>query len=214
MRTGSESCCESTTHGAAMLKIYGSLPSRTFRCLWMLEETGVPYKWIRVPVKELRSPAYLGLNPNGKMPVIQDGPLILWESIAINLYIAHEYGGPLWPADSAGRALVYQWSFWAVNEIEPGVVAAMSAAKDREPDRADRLLGPLRVLDGVLSRRSYLLGEQLTAADINVAGILSTITATRLAFHEHGHVLRWLGKCLERPYPKQFFGVERARKIP
>lgn len=208
----SGSCYESTARAAAMLKIYGSLPSRTFRCLWMLEEAGAPYQWIRVPFKELRSPAYLALNPNGKMPVIQDGPLVLWESIAINLYIAQKYGGPLWPADSEDCGLIYQWSLWAVNEIEPAVVAAL-AAKDRELDNKDRLREPLRVLDTVLSKRAHLLGEELTAADINVAGILSSIFSTGLSFREQGHVVRWLGKCLERPYPKQFFGMEYARKV-
>ena len=73
--------------------LYGSLPSRTFRCLWMLEELGVEYEWVRVAPQELKLPGYLALNPNGKMPVLRDGTLTLWESIAINLYLAQKYAG-------------------------------------------------------------------------------------------------------------------------
>ena len=72
-----------------MIKLYGIPRSRTIRPLWMLEELGLPYENVKVSfVNETRTPAFLNLNPNGHIPVLQDGDLTIWESMAINLYLA------------------------------------------------------------------------------------------------------------------------------
>jgi glutathione S-transferase len=201
-----------------MLKLYGSLPSRTFRCLWMLEEVGAPYDWVRVSRDELKSPAYLALNPNARMPVLQDGALTLWESLAINLYLAEKYSATLWPADIVARAHILKWSFWAATEIEAAVVATIGVPRDLPHDVYTRLRAPLRVLDDTLKQSRYLLGETFTAADINVAGILSTV-ANRPFMDEFSHALRWLWRCLARDYPKRFFrtvpaALEPTREMP
>lgn len=195
------------TRQPSVLKIYGALPSRTFRCLWLLEELGVTYEWVRVTPEQLRSPQYLAMNPNGKMPVIQDGTLTLWESIAINLYLAENYGGPLWPARTEERAQVLKWSFWAVNEIEPHVVAALADSDPRPEMYQQRLRAALAVLDQALKHSRFLLGPAMSVADINVAGILSSILATPVTLSHVPEVWRWLQQCLARPYPKQFFGL-------
>jgi len=81
-----------------MIKLYGIPRSRTIRPLWMLEELGLPYENVKVSfVNETRTPAFLNLNPNGRIPVLQDGNLTLWESMAINLYLARRYDKGLWP---------------------------------------------------------------------------------------------------------------------
>lgn len=198
-------------HGpAAVPTLYGALPSRTFRCLWMLEELGVAYEWVRVSPDELKSPEFLQLNPNGKMPVLRDGALVMWESIAINLHLAQKYGGPLWPAHADAQARVLQWSFWAVNEIEPHVVAALADPAPRIEDYASRLRAPLAVLDDALLHSRFLLGSAFTAADVNVAGILSSLLATSMPLAAP-NVARWLQQCLARPYPQQFFGLRTAQ---
>ena len=72
-----------------MIKLYGIPASRASRCLWMLEELGVQYE--NVPVNfigEAQKPDYLKLNPNGKVPTLDDDGLILFESLAINLHLA------------------------------------------------------------------------------------------------------------------------------
>src|SRR2546427_4161280 len=67
---------------ATMIKLYGIPRSRTMRPLWMLEELGLPYENVKVSfVNETRTPAFLKVNPNGHIPVLQDGDLTLWESI-------------------------------------------------------------------------------------------------------------------------------------
>src|SRR5438093_255406 len=81
-----------------MIMLYGVPRSRTMRPLWMLEELGVPYE--NKPVSflgESRSPEFLRLNPNGHIPVLRDDDVVIWESMAINLYLARKYGKGLWP---------------------------------------------------------------------------------------------------------------------
>src|SRR2546422_10753603 len=83
---------------ATMIKLYGIPRSRTIRPLWMLEELGLPYDNVKVSfVNETRTPEFLRLNPNGHIPVLQDSSLTLWESLAINLYLARKHDKALCP---------------------------------------------------------------------------------------------------------------------
>src|SRR5215510_10696021 len=80
-----------------MLKLYGNALSRAMRCLWMLEEMGEPYQLIEKSTRaeDLQSADYLRLNPNALIPTLVDGDVVLWESMAINLYLAQKYDGPM-----------------------------------------------------------------------------------------------------------------------
>jgi glutathione S-transferase len=71
-----------------MIKLYGVSQSRTMRSLWMLEELGLPYENVKTNFRtgDTRKPDFLRLNPKGHIPVLQDGDVTLWESMAINLY--------------------------------------------------------------------------------------------------------------------------------
>src|SRR5882724_2686518 len=108
-----------------MITLFGQARSRAARSLWMLEEIDVPYEHVpTAPYTESRAPDYLRINPNGHIPSLDDSGFILWESLAINLYLAESYASePFWPADVKNRALVYQWSFWAATGIEPRIVS-------------------------------------------------------------------------------------------
>ena len=66
-----------------MIRLYGVPWSRASRCLWMLEELGVPYE--NVPIAKTREPDYLAINPNGRIPALDDDGVVMWESLAINL---------------------------------------------------------------------------------------------------------------------------------
>jgi glutathione S-transferase len=193
------------------LKIYGVARSRAARVLWMAKELGLDYQHIKVDFAtgETRLPEHLALNPNGHVPVIDDDGVILWESMAINLYLAKKYGaGGLYPSRIEDEARAWQWSFWGVTEVERPVLTAMmnraiypESQRDlAAADAAEKALAqPLGVLDGVLARTAYLLGESFTVADLNVAGILAWARPARIDMSSFPKVAEWLKNCAERP---------------
>jgi glutathione S-transferase len=194
-----------------MLKIFGVARSRAFRILWMAKELGLDYEHVKIDFAsgETRSPGFLALNPNGHVPVIDDDGFILWESMAINLYLAKKYGaGGLYPTGLQDEARVWQWSFWGMTEVERPVLTAMMnravyPADKRDTTAADEaekaLAEPLKVLDGVLGRCANLLGEGFTVADLNVAGILSWARPAQVDMSAFPRVAEWLKNCAERP---------------
>src|SRR5215467_10439624 len=103
-----------------MLQLFGNPRSRAMRCLWMLEEIGRPYQLIEKSTRadDLQSAEYQQLNPNARIPTLVDGDLVLWESMAINLYLAQKYQGPMHCATPEVLGIAAQWSFWAMLEIE------------------------------------------------------------------------------------------------
>jgi glutathione S-transferase len=160
-----------------MITLYGGAQGRASRSLLALEELGLAYR--HVPLKPWDAPAdrarVEALNPNARVPVLDDDGLVVWESMAINLYLGDRYGGPLWPAEPAQRALLYQWSFWAQTSID--VMARHRARFGDDPKlkaaaEAERLAA-LTILDRALADRSYLLGDAFSLADLNVAATLS-----------------------------------------
>ena len=120
-----------TSEEATMTKLHGTSRSRSARSLWALEELGVTYEHLPMPTTEAKSPAHLKLNPNGHVPVLEDDGVVVWESMAINLYLAEKYGkNSLWPSDPAARADVYKWSFFAMTEVEPHLITHFAQPRD------------------------------------------------------------------------------------
>src|SRR6478609_12162843 len=107
----------------SMLQLYGKPRSRAMRCLWMLEEMGEPYRLIEKSTRadDLQSTEYLRLNPNARIPTLVDGDVVLWESMAINLYLAQKYQGSM-HCDARVLGYAAQWSFWAMLEMEPSLL--------------------------------------------------------------------------------------------
>ena len=193
------------------LKIYGVARSRAFRTLWMAKELGLDYEHVKIDFAtgETRTAAHLALNPNGHIPVIDDDGFILWESMAINLYLAKRYGaGKLYPTRLEDEARAWQWSFWGMTEVERPVLTALFnrailPENERDPAAADAaektLSQPLKVLDGALGRSSYLLGDKFTVADLNVASILAWARPAQIDFSAFPKVTEWSRNCAERP---------------
>jgi len=199
-----------------MLRLYGITQSRTFRPLWLLQELGVEFEHIRLDYHgdALRDPAYLALNPNGRVPALVDGELVLWESMAINLYLARRYGGDsgLWPDGIAGEALSQQWSFWVMTEVETALLRVLMhsrvlPAEKRNPEKASHNLGllkaPFAVLDQALAGREYLVADRFTVADLNVASVLTWCKPAQVSLDGYPDLDAWLGRCLARPARKQ-----------
>jgi glutathione S-transferase len=189
------------------LRIYGVARTRAFRALWIAKELGLDYEHIPVEIGQAgaRKPDYLAINPNGRLPAIDDDGFILWESLAITLYLAKKHRR-LYPPTPEGEARAWQWSLWSVQEVDRGVnIWSLHAVRlppeDRDPQRLAEALGvlapPFRVLDGALAASPYLLGDDFTVADLNVAAVISR--AIDMDLSATPRIGDWLRRCLERP---------------
>jgi glutathione S-transferase len=191
------------------LRIYGVARTRAFRAIWMAQELGLDYEHFPIEIGPAgaRKPEYLAINPNGRLPTIEDDGFILWESQAITLYLAKKHSpGRLYPATLEGEAKAWQWSLWAANEVERAVnIWSLHAIRlppeDRDPGKlADALAvtaAPFRVLDGALGDNGYLLGNDFTVADLNVAAVISR--AIDMDLSATPRLAQWLRRCLDRP---------------
>ncbi len=194
------------------LKIYGVARSRAFRTLWMAGELGLPYEHVKVDFADggTRRPEYLAINPNGHIPAIDDDGFRLWESMAINLYLAKKYASgsnPLYPPDLQSEARVWQWSFWGMSEVERPALTVLlnrigpeNSRDAAAADAAERALAaPLKVLDAALSSTPYLVANHFTVADLNVAGILAWARQARVNLAAYPNAEAWLKTCHDRP---------------
>jgi len=193
-----------------MIKIYGGPRSRAVRCLWMAEEIGVPYENVKTNFAkgEARTPEFLRINPNAHVPALEDGELHLFESLAINLYLARKYGPELWPATVADEGRVFQWSVWAMTELEEPVVTTLvnrlflpEAQRDaaRADKAAERAAKPIGILEQTLTGRDWLLGARFGVADLNVASVLWWAPMAGIDLAATPRVQDWLARCTARP---------------
>jgi len=193
-----------------MIKLYGIRQSRAMRCLWALEELGVPYELEEIHfATDAKKPEYKAINPNGRVPALVDGDVTLFESMAINLYLARKYDkSGLCPASLEDEARAVQWSFWGMTEIEPALLVVLMNRLFLPPNQRDETaarlaeekLGPaLRVLDGALAGKKHLLGDKFTIADLNVASVLSWALFAHVDLSKTPNTERWLSECAARP---------------
>ncbi|HYG41732.1 MAG TPA: glutathione S-transferase [Bordetella sp.] len=179
-----------------MLKIWGRPSSvNVQKVLWTVRELALPHTTEHVGGQfgGLDTPEYGKMNPNRKVPVIDDGGLVLWESNAIVRYLAARYSeGGLWPTDVAVRAQADRWMDWTATEWQPAVVPAFlglvrtpeaqrDAAAIAASAQKSNKLGMM--LEDALQGREYIAGSQITMGDI-VLGCMAH---------------RWLALPIERP---------------
>jgi glutathione S-transferase len=198
-----------------MIELYGIAQSRAFRPLWLLHELGLEFRHHPLDFRDpaVRASPYRELNPNGRVPTLVDGELVLFESMAINLYLARRYGAGtgLWPDSVAGEGLGWQWSFWVMTEVEQPLLTVLMHSRvlpeaQRDAERVKRNLGvlktPFGVLDQALHGRDYLVESRFTVADLNVAAVLSWCKPARISLREYPALDDWLRRCLDRPARK------------
>lgn len=192
------------------ITLYGVAASRAGRNLWALEELGVAYARVPTDFKGGNKQAdFLAINPNGRVPALKHDDLVLFESLAINLYLGRTFGeGGLQPDSEADAARALQWSFWAVTEVEKPSLSAMFHAMKRpgydegeagvEAQRQE-MDQALTVLDRALDGREFLVGDRFTIADLNVASVLLWAFMARIDFGTYPNLFRWLSACIARP---------------
>jgi glutathione S-transferase len=190
--------------------IYGVAASRTMRPLWAALELGIDFKHEPVAFGEAgsRKPEFRSVNLNGKIPALRDGDLLLFESMAIDWYLVRKYddGKGLAPRTPEEEALILQWTFWSMSELEKQIIewafnAFVWPAEKRSPKVAEAAMAsiqaPLQVLDQALAGKDWLVGERFTLADLNVAAVCYRLLQADLSHVPK--VQEWLRRCLERP---------------
>ena len=196
------------------LIIYGMPASRAIRTLWMAHELGIPYENVPVGIADggTKKAHYLAVNPNGRIPAINDGGFVLFESMAINHYLAKKHDKGLAPKTLAEEAQTLQWCFWAMTEVEKPLITwafntLVYAPEQRDAKLAAQALAdlekPLNVIDAHLKRTPHLIGSGFTVADLNVAAVM--FRATKLDLAKLPNLKRWLETCLGRPAAKSAF---------
>ena len=201
-----------------MLKLYTAAAPNGRKVSIALEELGVPYEVVNVDISapEHPTPEFLAVNPNQKIPVIDDAGLVIWESGAILLHLAEKHG-KLLPADPAGRNQAIQYAFFQTGGLGPNLGRLGSQLRRPEGERnqemieifsgeCDRLLG---VIDSVLADgRAYLAGEY-SIGDIMHYPWLALVRALKAPMLlERERVLAWVDRIGERP------AVQRGMAVP
>lgn len=180
---------------------------RDLRVRWALEEAGLPYRVTLIGDRDgaMSRAAYRAIQPFGQVPAIEDGGLTLFESGAIVLYVA-ERSAALLPDDPSTRAHVLQWTFAALNTIEPFIqqLAAIDLfhadeawAKERRPAAVEFVRKRLAELASCLDGRDHLVGS-FSAADILMTSVLRILRHTDL-LAEQPTLVGYKERCEARP---------------
>lgn len=183
-----------------------------------LEEIGVPYEvvWVRLDQNQQMTPAFLALNPNHKIPVLEDDGLVVWESGAILLHLAEKYG-KLLPADPAGRIHAIQYAFFQTGGIGPNLGRLSAQLRKPTPERnkemvelfGDEVSRLLAVLDQILSDgRPFLAGEYSIGDIMHFPWMKIMLDLKAPPLLEQERVVAWLERIGERP------AVQRGMLVP
>jgi len=217
-----------------MLEIWGRRnSSNVMPVMWAVAELNLHHRRHDVggSFGGLDTPAYRAMNPNGRIPTIRDGDLMLWESNAVVRYLCRRYGADgLLPVSEADRARADQWMdwhkngpyrpyidlFWATVRTEPAL---------RDPDRIARLsratADSLAVLEAQLGRQPYVVGDRLSMADLPLGPMIHRYFALDVARPEFPNIAAWYGRLRARPAfaehvmfpfgrtPAEWYGYER-----
>jgi glutathione S-transferase len=200
------------------LRIYGIARTRAFRVLWIAEELELDYEHLPIEIGNAGagSPEFRKINPNGRLPFIEHDGFVLFESLAITFYLAKKYSnGKLYPGTLETEARAWQWSFWAIAEVDRGVnIWSLHAVRlpETERDVAKReealkvIAKPFRILDMAVAQQPYLLGNAFTIADLNVAAVISRSVDMDLSAVPN--LKAWLTRCLERPAARKVLALK------
>jgi len=179
-----------------MLKLWGRINSiNVQKVLWALDELKVPYERIDAGLQfgVVNEPFYRKMNPNGRVPTIEDDGFVLWESNAIVRYLAAKHGaGTLWPNDLHQRADADRWMDWATSTVAPaltpvfwGLIRTPAEKRNTASIEADaeKVGQAFQVLEQSLEGRDHVAGKPFTMGDIPLGTF----------------VYRWYALAVKRP---------------
>jgi glutathione S-transferase len=196
-----------------VLKVWGRRSSyNTQKVLWLVGELGLPHEHIPAGgiFSRLDEPAFRGLNPHGRVPVIEDGAVVVWESHAILRYLAaHHPSLGFWSDDPAARSRVDGWMDWSQTALQPaflngvfwGFYRTPEAQRDMPAVRRAiaRCANHYRLLDGLLAKAPFLLGDRLSLADITAGTSLYRYFELEIERPDVPHVRAWYQRLQQRP---------------
>jgi glutathione S-transferase len=190
----------------ANLTLYHAAPSRSSIVHWMLEELGEPYDLHLVSFKkgENLRPAYLAVNPMGKVPAVRHGDVVVTEAAAICAYLADEFPDSRLniPVGDRRRGLYLKWLFFGPSCVEPAIMDRAYPRREAPP-RAALGYGDFETVMDVLAKATaaanpYLMGEQFTAADVVIGSGLRWATMFKL-IPERPEFGAYLARLEQRP---------------
>ena len=195
-----------------MLKLWGRATSMNVqKVVWTLEEIGLPYERIDVGGRHggLDTPAYKTLNPNQRIPTVEDDGAVVWESNAVVRYVAARYSeGGLWDRDPGKRAAADQWMDWMQTTLGPDFFAVFAAVVRTPPQKQDKaaIQGHVKalgeryaVLERQLEGRAFLLGDKLSMADIINGATLYRYYEMEIERPALPRLAAWYERLKERP---------------
>jgi len=194
-----------------MITFYWAPRSTATRIYWALEELGIPHEKVKLDFSsgDTRKPEFLALNPNGKVPLLVDGGVPIFESGAILIHLGISYGQDkgLWPSAGAklhGQAL--SWVLWSAATLSPMMFRYLMNTQERFADarnprqaeeakkEVEKLLG---ILEKKLAEAPYLLGDSFTFADLAVT---ANLYFWQLAGQDFpAAIKKWREACHARP---------------
>jgi len=164
-----------------MLKVWGrKTSSNVQKVMWAIGDLGLEHERVDIggPFGKNKDPAYLAMNPNGLVPTVEDGDVMIWESNSIVRYLATKYGsGKLEPVDLKTRALASQWMDWQLSVAAPAIFGAFWGLIRTPPEKRDhaaiaesqrKTTEAMKIFDANLAKRAYAAGENFSMGDIPV----------------------------------------------
>ena len=195
-----------------MLKIWGRTNSSNVqKVLWCADELGLAYERIDIGGQfgGNDQPAYLKLNPNGLVPTVEDGELVLWESNSIVRYLGGRYGaGKIWPTDPGQRARGEMWMDWQLTTMGPPTITLFQGFVRLAPEQRDmaalaktaQTLGGLwGRLDAHLAGKNFIGGADFSVADIPCAVWIHRWFNLPIERPTQPHLRAWYDRLLQRP---------------
>jgi glutathione S-transferase len=165
---------------------------------------------VDLPKRAQKQPEYLRMNPNGRVPVLDDDGFILTESHAIMQYLADKTPGQrLYPEEIRARADVNRWLFWSAHHFQPAIsvlnwenavkpLIGLGAPDPQELARGERLVAECAsVLDGHLAGKTWVAQDKLTLADLALASPLMVIEKAKLDVAKYENMMAWFGRMKE-----------------
>jgi glutathione S-transferase len=195
-----------------MLKIWGRLNSiNVQKVMWAVGELNLPHERVDAGMQYglVNEPWFRAMNPNGRVPTIDDDAFILWESNAIVRYLARRYGaGTLAPASETDYASADRWMDWATTTMAPlmtplfwGYIRTAPEKRDLKALEEQRLQmeSVMQILDAHFAGREYVAGDACTIGDIPLGCFVHRWYAMPMEHGIHAHVASWYARLSTRP---------------